>query len=121
MVARIQPARMLFDDAVADRKSKAGSLADRLGGKKRVEDVSQMIRRNSAAIVMPEKLNDVHINRWCGRWSHHEAFGRLNLEERRIDTGPRQNLPDLDDEFRLPELAHADIDDKPQRASRGIG
>src|SRR5262245_37484298 len=45
-------ARMLLDDdVVADREAKAGALAGRLGGEKRVEHLFFHVRRNTGAVI----------------------------------------------------------------------
>src|SRR5262249_39054123 len=47
----LDAAAVLLDDAVADRQTEAGPLADRLGGEEGVEDLAADLRRDAAAGV----------------------------------------------------------------------
>jgi hypothetical protein len=48
-------AAQLVDDLVADREAEAGALAGLLGGEKRIEDASQVLRRNARTGVANRK------------------------------------------------------------------
>jgi hypothetical protein len=50
-------AAMLDDDAVHQGEAKAGALADRLGGKERLEDAGQRLRIDAAAGIADGEAN----------------------------------------------------------------
>ena len=54
----LDPALVLFDNAINRRQAQAGAFADFLGGKKRLKDALEIFRRNAAAGVRLADTNE---------------------------------------------------------------
>lgn len=50
-------AAVIFDDAVANRKTQSGPFADIFGGEKWIEYLAQMFGSNASAVVLQTDLN----------------------------------------------------------------
>src|SRR3954471_24857021 len=73
---------MRLDDAVADRKAEAGSLAGLLGGEERVEDLRQHVLRDAPPVVGDL---DGHMSRIGRARAYDDAAAGLGRRLRRID------------------------------------
>ena len=104
----LDPAGMLFNDAIHGGEPQTGSLPRLLGGKKRFEYVGQMLGRNATAVILypePEKLPNSSLGVGCRMLRIHCDRCRPDSQPPAIDHGitgvDRQIHQDLLDHARV--------------------